>query len=263
MIKFENTSVNGFEPAIRGMRNPMNSHDRMDSIFFPGTAGDSDCIKIGPEDERLMRRLIASGPEHSKFRRMIMVHTDITAPLYWWKEFDTYKVGTVANSSSTMHKLAAKPFTLDDFSHEHLFSNIDWDFFQIRVLKKNTVNFYALGGGEPYLKVERLVEDEACTDGLNGLNILIQILEVYRLKYLAALEKDPTDKDGVAKQHWWQMIQLLPTSYNQRRTVMFNYEVLASQYHQRPFHKLDEWKAYIKWIEGLPFSWVITGEKKK
>lgn len=213
MIKFEHTEVVGWEHAIRGMRNPMNSWEKSDS--FNSTAawdsyrfGEGD-PEIGPNDLDLMMQLRNAGTDHRKFMRMITVYVDITAPLYWWKEFDTYKVGTVANSCSTMHKIAAKRFERDDFSHEHL-----------------------MDGGN-YI-----------------LNSTIDMLNEYRAQYL----------DSKDKKYWWQIIQLLPSSYNQRRTVMLNYEVLANIYKSRRNHKLDEWREFCTWIESLPYSGLIMGK---
>ena len=235
MIKIENFEVLGWEHAIRGMRNPMNSWEKSDSHSC-GTCGDCDnCIDyencpygydylktiVGPNDLDLMKRLRNAGTDHRKFMRMITVYLDITAPLYWWKEFDTYKVGTVANSCSTMHKIAEKEFTLDDFSHEHLFHNVndtetwlDIDFFNVL---DNTI-FYLNKARELYLKTHD-------------------------------------------KKYWWQMIQLLPSSYNQKRTVMLNYEVLANIYKSRRHHKLDCWHTLCDFIEELPYSELITGEE--
>lgn len=216
MIKIENTEVVGWEAAIRGMRNPLNSWGKSDSVKCyvnancPGICKNNvSGICIGPNDLDLMKRLRNAGTDHRKFMRMITVYVDITAPLYWWKEFDTYKVGTVANSCSTMHKIHAKEFTLDDFSHEHL-----------------------------YLP-------------LQDLRPTIDLLNTYRERYLET--KDKSD--------WWQLIQLLPSSYNQRRTVMLNYEVLANIYKSRRNHKLDEWHVFCEWIENLPYSEFIIGEK--
>ena len=216
MIKIENTEVVGWEAAIRGMRNPLNSWGKSDSVKCyvnancPGICkNNASGICIGPNDLDLMKRLRNAGTDHRKFMRMITVYVDVTAPLYWWKEFDTYKVGTVANSCSTMHKIHAKEFTLDDFSHEHL-----------------------------YLP-------------LQDLRPTIDLLNTYRERYLET--KDKSD--------WWQLIQLLPSSYNQRRTVMLNYEVLANIYKSRRNHKLDEWHEFCKWIENLPYSEFIIGEK--
>lgn len=220
MLKIENTVVTGWEAAIRGMRNPKNSWARSDSKlvpidieFRPGHFR----FEIGPNDLDLMIRLRNAGTDHRKFMRMITVYLDITAPLYWWKEFDTYKVGTVANSCSTMHKIAAKEFTLDDFSHEHLIDTC---------------------------LLERV---------MNELNIFRDIYNNYdeqTEKYKAEFSK---------KDIWWQMIQLLPTSYNQKRTVLLNYEVLANIYKSRRNHKLDEWHTFCEWIESLPYSELITG----
>ena len=216
MIKIENTEVVGWEAAIRGMRNPLNSWGKSDSVKCyvnancPGICKNNvSGICIGSNDLDLMKRLRNAGTDHRKFMRMITVYVDITAPLYWWKEFDTYKVGTVANSCSTMHKIHAKEFTLDDFSHEHL-----------------------------YLP-------------LQDLRPTIDLLNTYRERYLET--KDKSD--------WWQLIQLLPSSYNQRRTVMLNYEVLANIYKSRRNHKLDEWHVFCEWIENLPYSEFIIGEK--
>ena len=230
MIKLENTEVVGWEHAIRGMRNPMNSWEKSDSRSC-GTCGDCDiCIDydncpfdhdghkfvIGPNDLDLMTRLRNSGTDHRKFMRMITVYLDITAPLYWWKEFDTYKVGTVANSCSTMHKIHDKEFTLADFSTEHLYP-------EVREAFENTIIKY-----------------------------LNEARKTYNF-----LSDTPSKKDA-----WWQMIQLLPSSYNQKRTVMLNYEVLANIYKSRRNHKLDEWHTFCDWIDGLPYSELITGEKK-
>ena len=225
MLKIENTEVLGWEHAIRGMRNPMNSWDKSDS-YSCGTCGDCDnCIDyedcpygydylktiVGPNDYTLMMNLRNAGTDHRKFMRMITVYLDITAPLYWWKEFDTYKVGTVANSCSTMHKIHAKEFTLEDFSCEKLY------------------------------------------DPIGDLRPIVDRLNVYRERYLET--KDKND--------WWQMIQLLPSSYNQKRTVMLNYEVLANIYKSRRNHKLDEWHTFCDWIESLPYSELITGNENE
>ena len=200
MIKIENTEVFGFEAAIRGARNPMNSWARSDSGFEETASGET-VYKLGENDKDLMTRLVKAGNEHRKFMRQIVIWTDITAPLYWWKEYDTYKVGTVANSCSTMHKLTYKPFERDDFSHDHLSET-----------------------------------------GLEALDSLIVTLNKLRDRYLE-------NKD---KQDWWDMIQLLPSSYNQRRTVSLNYENALSIYRQRRGHKLDEWHVFRHWVEGLP-----------
>ena len=206
MIKLENSTVHGWEEAIRGARNPMNSWDRLDSIHFSG-----GMITLGPNDYKLLTKLAAAGPDHRKYMRMITVYVDVTAPLYWWKEFDTYKVGTVANSCSTMHKIHDKEFVLDDFSYEHLHPR-----------------------------------------SINTLSDTIDELNYWRELYNATRNKDA----------WWQMIQLLPMSYNQKRTVMLNYEVLRNIYHARKNHKLDEWHVFCDWVKTLPYSELITGEKK-
>ena len=203
MIKIENIDVYGFEAAIRGARNPMNSWNRMDSYYEFGR------FQIGEDDYDLLRRLTIAGPEHRKWNRMVTVTMDITAPLYWWKEYDTYKVGTVANSCSTMHKIQAKEFELDDFSHEHLEEYPKW-----------------------------------------LLSEVISELNENREDFNRTKDKD----------YWWQMIQLLPTSYNQKRTVHLNYEVLGTIYHQRRHHKLDEWQAFCNTIKALPYSEFITRE---
>ena len=231
MIKFENTEVYGWEAAIRGMRNPMNSWAKSDSEFsvceceqWPHDIKRS-LVSIGPNDYDLMTRLRDAGTDHRKFMRMIVVYVDITAPLYWWKEFDTYKVGTVANSCSTMHKIAAKEFELNDFSYEHL----DDDHYACNVVS---------GDHSDYLT------------SLDILKYTIESLNYWRRRYLSTKDKDD----------WWQMIQLLPSSYNQKRTVMLNYEVLANIYKSRRNHKLDEWSVgFINWMKDLPYSEIITG----
>ena len=237
MIKLENTEVLGWEHAIRGMRNPMNSWDKSDSEFIRdpdyGCSGNCpcedidghcDCCFIGTNDLDLMKRLRNAGTDHRKFMRMITVYTDITAPLYWWKEFDTYKVGTVANSCSTMHKIAEKEFTLEDFSTEHVFRNN-----------------------------HMIVHSKDDFRSINNIQFFMWIIDFLNENRRLYIET----KD---KKYWWQMIQLLPSSYNQKRTVMLNYEVLANMYKSRRNHKLDEWKDFCKWIESLPYSELITGE---
>lgn len=245
MLIISNFEVLGWEHAIRGMRNPMNSWEKSDSCTqgyvwcnefcgHPVLGCDKESgLYLGPNDLGLMKRLRNAGTDHRKFMRMITVYLDITAPLYWWKEFDTYKVGTVANSCSTMHKIADKKFTLDDFSYEHL-------------------------NCEPYHRdwIESATVDEDITSPhkvwmtpLDILRCTIEMLNAYRESYLETKDK----------QDWWQMIQLLPSSYNQKRTVMLNYEVLANIYKSRRNHKLDEWHTFCDWIEELPYSEVITG----
>lgn len=238
MLKIENTEVIGWEHAIRGMRNPKNSWEKSDSgvCATHGPAHCADCVYtdchaddveigtkyiLGGDDLTLMTTLRNAGTDHRKFMRMITVYLDITAPLYWWKEFDTYKVGTVANSCSTMHKIAAKEFTFDDFSCEHLERRAS-------------------------LTLKKVIDD----------------LNYYREYYISLAKQNVSGSDTKAKDIWWQMIQLLPSSYNQRRTVMLNYEVLANIYKSRRHHKLDEWHTFCDWIESLPYSKLITGEKK-
>ena len=231
MIKLEHTEVLGWEHAIRGMRNPLNSWDKADSEFYMRCAdcGADDCPlsepSIGKNDLDLMTRLRNAGTDHRKFMRMLTVYVDITAPLYWWKEFDTYKVGTVANSCSTMHKIHAKKFTLDDFSYEHLLTD------------------------DESLEFMKTESDNYAWSAIDILNTTIVTLNEYRYMYLETKDK----------RYWWQMIQLLPTSYNQKRTVMLNYEVLANMYQSRKNHKLDEWHDLCHWIETLPYSQLITG----
>lgn len=257
MIKIENVEIAGWRPAIRGMRNPMNSWDKSDSgvCATHGPEHCSDCVYsdchyddvdistkyiLGSKDLGLMTRLCNAGTDHRKFMRMIAVYVDITAPLYWWKEFDTYKIGTVANSCSTMHKIADKEFTLDDFSHEHLVSG--W----VRK-NKNGIAIIVPGPGE---KLQSTIE------------LLNSIRETYL--YVKNTPKNKIDWSCTpslsAKDIWWQMIQLLPSSYNQKRTVMLNYEVLANIYKSRKNHKLDEWREFCAWIKSLPYSELVTGE---
>lgn len=243
MIKIENVEVMGWEHAIRGMRNPMNSWEKSDSglecsqnkndICDANCTADNyykplDKYLIGSNDLDLMKRLCNAGTEHRKFMRMIIVYMDITAPLYWWKEFDTYKIGTVANSCSTMHKIADKEFTLDDFSHEHLIAR-----------------------EKPLIEYTDGADAVELPNAIWLIHRTIQTLNQYRNLYLRTKDK----------KYWWQMIQLLPSSYNQRRTIFLNYEVLANIYHSRKNHKLDEWRTFCKWIETLPFSELITGGK--
>lgn len=231
MIKVENIDVYGWEAAIRGMRNPMNSWDKSDSFHAFDEGIMDDIFVIGDNDLALMKKLAAAGTDHRKFMRMIDVTMDITAPLYWWKEFDTYKVGTVRNSCSTMHKIAAKEFMLDDFSREHLFTS-DYQTYGIYDSDdQQTV----------YLQAS----------ALEILNTIIQALNAYRKAYLIS--------EKANKRLWWQMIQLLPSSYNQKATVQLNYEVLANMYHSRKNHKLDEWREFCKEIEKLPYFMDIIG----
>lgn len=247
MLKIEKTEVVGWEAAIRGMRNPMNSWEQSDSGhcqrdlardcttcvhrdtgYSACTAGHFD---VGPRDYDLMTRLRNAGTDHRKFMRMLIVYVDITAPLYWWKEYDTYKVGTVANSCSTMHKIAAKEFTLDDFSHEHL-----------GVLIPAELN----DGEEVFQNL-----------WIESLKRTIEDLNIARGFYIREQNSD------LKKKYWLQMIQLLPSSYNQRRTIMLSYEVLANIYKSRRNHKLDEWHTLCDWIESLPYSELITGKSEE
>ena len=219
--KFVLPSPEQWEIVMEGMRNPKNSWDRMDS-YITHIQNDETLetakfeFFMGDNDYDLAKRLRNGGPVHAKYRRMIPVFVTITAPLYWWKEFDTYKVGTVANSCSTMHKIAAKEFTLEDFSCGHLMS------------KAQVYNGYV---------------------PTSVLECIIEALNEFRKLYLETNDK----------KYWWQMIQLLPSSYNQKRTVMLNYEVLANIYESRKDHKLDEWHTFCHWIEELPYSELITG----
>lgn len=246
MLKIENTEVYGWEAAIRGMRNPMNSWDKSDSgkgclerRTWSGTekgillcencsaTHDSHCVcfgkkqfVVGENDLKLMKSLANAGSDHGKFLRMITVTFDITAPLYWWKEFDTYKVGTVANSCSTMHKIHANQFTMDDFSCEHLMTAHS-DCFPLSGIYKGIV-----------------------TSPLGVMDNIVTVLNECRKRFLETKDK----------RYWWQMIQLLPSSYNQRRTVQLNYQVLKSMYHARKNHKLDEWHTFCDWVESLPYA---------
>lgn len=248
MIKVENVEVMGWEAALRGCRNPMNSWQKSDSKWFLGEIPSEEykfvkldedyAFFIGPNDQALMKKLCKAGTDHRKFMRMITVYMDITAPLYWWKEFDTYKVGTVANSCSTMHKIAAKEFTLDDFSHEHLYDAIH----ERQQITSAMVDEDPDSMHKVYLTPLEILR---CT---------IEMLNLYREDYLYTEDKDD----------WWQLIQLLPSTYNQKRTVMLNYEVLANMYKSRKDHKLDEWRALCSWMrELLPYSELITGEFKE
>lgn len=229
MIKFEKTEVFGFYSAIRGMRNPMESWGKSDSIFTAMTPSQTaELNRIGSQDRKLMESLIKSGSEHSKFRRFIGVGVDITAPLYWWKEFDTYKIGTSANSCSTMYKLMDRPLTLDDFSCEHF-----------------TKPSYILPMAGQAI-------DVTTTDFFNGLLEIIN-RNIRRYKAMKDVNND------YARSLWYETVQLLPSSYNQKRTVTMNYETLANIYRQRRRHKLEEWSVgFIKWVEGLPESWIVT-----
>lgn len=252
MLKIEHTEVIGWNAAIRGMRNPMNSWERSDSGWTTDGVGNNDILvetdyegywelKIGPNDQKLMQNLRNSGTDHRKFMRMITVYLDITAPLYWWKEFKTYRAGRKfgddepdivddgyleydieMNSCSTMHKIASKEFTFDDFSCEHLDRRAS-------------------------LTLKKIIDD----------------LNHYREYYISLAKQNVSGSDTKAKDAWWNMIQLLPSSYNQKRTLMLNYEVLTNMYKSRRNHKLDEWHTFCDWVESLPYSELITGKMKE
>ena len=270
MIKIDNVVLPSNEQwmrIIQGTRNPKNSWDRSDSDYrqilcdrcdncmsyqleqwedCSNCEVDKECkahdgFMIGPNDHKLMASLAAGGPVHAKYRRMITVYLDITAPLYWWKEYDTYKIGTVANSCSTMHKIAEKEFTREDFSYEHLIRPDDRYDIDCSVKIPREAPYYPI----------------------DVLDLTIRALNLYRNKYLEAKTKpmkDESERAELMKTYWWQMIQLLPSSYNQKRTVMLNYEVLHNIYISRKNHKLDCWRNFCKWIESLPYSELITGE---
>ena len=248
MITINNVETYGWEAAIRGMRNPMNSWNKSDSKRRYNSWHDMSggYFEIGENDLDLMKRLHNAGTDHRKYMRMINVSCDITAPLYWWKEFDTYKVGTVANSCSTMHKIAEKEFTLDDFSYEHVIDFFHYTDTSVYMNDKGGYNFDDC----PIVVVETM-NDELFYDPFGVLKLQIKILNKCRELYLKTKDK----------LYWWQMIQLLPSSYEQKRTVMLNYEVLANMYKSRKNHKLDEWNTFCDWIEMLPYSELITGEK--
>lgn len=250
MLKVEKIvtpSPEQWEIIIEGMRNPKNSWDRMDSyttyIEDPETLETASYeFFMGDKDLELAENLAGGGPVHGKFRRMIPVYMTINAPLYWWKEFDTYKIGTVCNSCSTMHKIHAKEFAIEDFSWDHIMGGYGED-----------VPFLA----DPNDPQNAFTPENICALTVNMLNAC-------RLKYLEAKTKpmkEEAKRAGLVKDYWWQMIQLLPSSYNQKRTIMLNYEVLANIYRWRKDHKLDEWKTLCKEIEKLPYSELITGEK--
>lgn len=250
MLKIENADIVGWEAAVRGMRNPMNSWAKGDSGYSYVTDvhaiingelthqnPEELIFCVGKNDWDLMTRLRNSGTDHRKFMRMITVYVDIVGPLYWWKEFDTYKVGTVANSCSTMHKIHDKEFTMEDFSHEHLIGS------PIPNFKKSC-----------HVTEKTMDGNAAYSFGLKAtphdfMYWTIEVLNAYRALYLETKDK----------KYWWQMIQLLPSSYNQRRTVMLNYEVLANIYKSRRHHKLNEWHTLCDWIESLPYSELIVG----
>ena len=237
MIKISETEVCGVSHAIRGMRNALNSWDNSDTEICMGRYSCTDCDQegisrecaiVGPNDHKLMENLAISGTDHRKYLRAITVYMDVLAPLYWWKEFDTYKVGTVANSCSTMHKITEKEFTLDDFSYEHL-----CDMFCLEHMPEDPDNEHCmLGDWVPQSELEHLID----------------VLNMQRTLFL---------KNGEEKSYWWHIIQLLPSSYNQRRTIMLSYEVLSKMFYERNPHKLDEWPAFCEWIKTLPYSEII------
>ena len=335
-IKIENTQVFGWEGAIRGARNPMNSWEKSDSLWFDGEEYYDICGNSGPapkesngtgfdigySDHKLLMNLCKGGTEEAKWRRMIHVQMDITAPLYWWKEFETYKVGTVSNSCSTMHKIHTKEFTLDDFSCEHLIASpysehstikeddipdfdkahsddmANWNTHRAELEQELGPNYFIEHPEESILDLLPPIPDDAFNReydwlmehgayeievynvnpehyddqavGKFALDVLeetIKALNCYREKFLETKNDDLNINGAVfmkgdRKKYWWQMIQLLPSSYNQRRTIDLNYEVLASQYRQRKEHKLDEWRQYCDWIKTLPYSEFITMEQK-
>lgn len=258
MIRLEHTvlpSPEQMEFVIEGMRNPMNSWDKSDSgyqciccsneICKAECTGDDLCprngkYRLGYKDHSLMFKLAKFGTDHRKYLRMMPVYVRITAPLYWWKEFDTYKVGTVANSCSTMHKITEKEFNRSDFSHEHIFKSPNvysgaWDM-------ETSNMFFSVN-----------IQDGIYFSSEDILDFTIQALNYYRKKYIETKDK----------KYWWQLIQLLPSSYNQTRNSMLNYEVLANIYKSRQNHKLDEWRDFCDWIETLPYSDLITGKEPK
>lgn len=254
MLKIEKTDIHGWEAAIRGARNSFNSWDKSDSEYLSYFEANSEqrightvckdswkiqsgVYHVGDADLALMKKLAKAGPSHAKYRRFITVTMDVTGPLYWWKEMDTYKVGTVGNSCSTMHKIADKEFELEDFSYEHLDDEYE-------CVKSPCADPYE-GGFQTSI----------------GLLLdTIEALNWWRKQYLH--QKEISSGQERLNWCWWQMIQLLPSSYNQKRTLLVNYEVLANIYHQRKGHKLDEWRTFCEWIEGLPMSEIITGEEK-
>ena len=241
MLLVERVSVMNMENAIRGARNPLNSWARMDSYY-----DERGNFVLGENDLSLARRLAKAGSDHRKYLRQIMVSMDITAPLYWWKEFDTYKVGTVANSCSTMHCIHKHEFTLDDFSHEHL---IDYDLYACDESECMVLQ------GAPHIQC----------GGLQQLNLTINILNFYRRKYLETKSKPMKDekaRQALMKKYWWQMIQLLPASLNQKATMQLNYQVLQGIYETRKGHRLDEWHTFCDWIKQLPYSNLIIPPAK-
>ena len=274
MIKIENVSTVGWEPAIRGARNPMNSWEKSDSLFLNYYDEDTDTVlaydishnnvqtdawteagvKIGPNDLKLLSNLAKAGSDEAKFRRMIVVYLDVTAPMYWWKEADTYKVGTVRDSCSTMHKIHAKEFTLEDFSTEHLLAP---EYFSKDDAVADDCGIYAYEISPDEEATKNIIKEYEKVNFFvwpeNALEATVKMLNKCRESYLETKDK----------KYWWQMIQLLPSSYNQRATLMLNYEVLANMYHARKNHKLDEWREFCAWIETLPYAKeLIVGEER-
>ena len=264
MIKIDNVEVFGWEAAIRGMRNPLNSWDKGDTTYCYNYGNDCEgcpaldwedvCsvftegnitapVIVGENDLKLMKTLSKAGNDHGKFLRMINVTLDITAPLYWWKEFDTYKVGTVANSCSTMHKIHSKEFKIEDFSCEYLMSSddVECEFYG----KEEDGEIYL-----PYYKIKTI-------SPLENLKQIVDTLNFFRNRYLVTATKpmkDESKRQELMKKYWWQMIQLLPSSYNQKRTVQLNYQVLKAMYFARKNHKLAEWRKFCEWVENLPHA---------
>lgn len=240
MIKFEHVvtpSPNQMDFIIEGMRNPMNSWEKSDSDYYPDSLRNGMKYGIGENDKKLMTDLAKAGTEHRKYMRMMVVYVRITAPLYWWKEFDTYKIGTVANSCSTMHKIHAKEFTLSDFSIEHL---------------DDHESCHEVDAGDSFVNWKET--------SLDIIKNTIKTLNYWRTRYLISLKRP--DEGGLStKEIWWQMIQLLPSCYNQTRNVMLNYEVLANIYKQRKNHKLDEWRRFCDWMYSLPYFDIIVYNK--
>lgn len=288
MIKIESIRTSGWEAAIRGMRNPKNSWGRSDSLFigedgdYYTIAGDTGPyngekteVEIGPNDEKLMRQLASGGPVHGKYLRYIDVTMDVTAPFYWWKEFDTYKVGTVANSCSTMHKLMAKPFEAADFSFERMIGAEDCDYIHQKIGRaaltgcQRQAILTLWGNGEytqetlaeifgvPVSTAHNLIHSKQAYDSIVDFyhklaEPLVDICNEIRDRYLAA------EDENLKKALWYTLIQCLPSSYNQKRTVKLNYEVLRGMYLHRKNHKLDEWREFCRMIESLPYSFLIT-----
>lgn len=261
MIKIENTTVTGWEAAIRGMRNPKDSWDKSDSHYaLSGSKYQSETgFVIGPNDHKLMMALAKGGPVHAKYRRYIDVYVDITAPLYFWKEFDTYRTvvspnpyDIEMNSCSTMHRITAKEFTVDDFSHEHLILPEPEKITDTA----STIKEFTIDDFSTELTAVDVDGNICYYSPIGMLKMVIKTLNHYRDLYLV------TDDPELKKMYWWQLIQLLPSSYNQKRTLKLNYETLAAMYEWRHNHKQDEWRDLCKWIEDLPYSEIITVKRE-